>query len=333
MKRVSIQWVKAIIHAAEACGADRHALLSEAQMEAQTLEGNVGFISLEQTVALWQSAERLTGDPYLGIKMGQGVRPGYLSIVAYTMMSCETFVEALQKVQRYQRLVSEGGRIQLRQQKSQTAILYLPQEDGTSFSRHQIEAVLVLIIGFARWLISDTLAPLEVRFVHKAPDETKIHQDVFRCPIHFGCSENAIILDEKWMTMELPAADPELLRMHMAQADQRLSLMDSKSTSERIRIILEATGHFEWSREHMASRLQMSSRTLQRYLAKEGTTFQQLFDSYRHRSALTLLQDPELSSSEVGSVLGFSEPSTFYRAFKRWEGQTPGKYRQSKNAR
>lgn len=328
MKRVSIQWVNAIVRAAEACGADRQTLLHESLIEPQVLDTNMGFLSLEQTVTLWQRAEQLTGDPYLGIKMGLGVRPGYLSVLAYTMMSCQTFLEALQKVQRYQRLVSEGGRIEVRQSQPQSAIVYLPHQDGTRFSRHQIESVLVLIIGFARWLIGESLRPSEVRFTHEAPKETNLHREVFQCPLHFGCKENALLLDKKWMTMELPAADPELLRLHMAQADQRLRLMDRHTTSERIRIILDAAGHFDWSREHMASRLRMSSRTLQRRLAKEGTTFQEIYDGYRHRAALTLLKDPELSASEVGMLLGFSEPSTFYRAFKRWEGQTPGRYRQ-----
>ena len=79
----------------------------------------------------------------------------------------------------------------------------------------------------------------------------------------------------------------------------------------------------------MARRLSMSRRTLQRKLSHEGTTFQRVYDNYRHRAALTLLRDDDVSCAEVGLLLGFSEPSTFYRAFKRWEKMTPGDYRKS----
>ena len=137
------------------------------------------------------------------------------------------------------------------------------------------------------------------------------------------------VLERSWMTKPLPESDPAMLQIHLAQAEQRLVEMDNLSAKDRVKMILNASGHFQWDRDHMARRLHMSRRTLQRNLSKEGTTFQKLFDAYRHSAALTLLKDPEISSDEVGHLLGFSEPSTFYRAFKRWENATPGAYRKN----
>jgi AraC-like DNA-binding protein len=247
------------------------------------------------------------------------------------MMNCRNFAEALEQVQKYQRLVSEGGRIEMRLEADTASIVYIPYEADAPFSRHQIEAVLLVILGFARWLIDEELRPIEIRFAHPKPALTQKHDEVFQAPIRFRAQEHAIVLERRWLVVELPESDPTLLQVHLAQADQRLHAMDKISTLQHVKMILESSGHFQWDRDHMARRLHMSRRTLQRKLSKAGTTFQALFDQYRHTSALTLLKDNELTTGEVGHLLGFSEPSTFYRAFKRWEGCTPGAYRLANN--
>ena len=113
-KRVSIQWVRSIVRAAEACGVAAEDLLESVQLSPESLNGTFGFVPLSKTVELWRAAEQLSGDPYFGLRMGERVRPSYLSIVAYTMMNCANFAEALVQAQRYQRLISEGGRLELR---------------------------------------------------------------------------------------------------------------------------------------------------------------------------------------------------------------------------
>ena len=72
----------------------------------------------------------------------------------------------------------------------------------------------------------------------------------------------------------------------------------------------------------------MSGRSLQRKLQEQGSSFQKLHDAYRHQQSLLLLADTDLSLLDISLQLGFSESSTFYRAFKRWQDVTPGEYRQ-----
>lgn len=331
IKRVSIQWVRSIVRAAEASGVDSATLLERSGLSSKALEGTVGFIPLSTTVTLWREAQALSGDPYFGLTMGERVRPHYLSVVAYTMMNCKNFLEALEQVQKYQRLVSEGGRVDLRIDDTTASIVYIPHDADEPFSRHQIEAVLLVILSFARRMIDEDLTPTAVCFAHDKPKLTHKHEEVFKAPLRFNCPEHAIILERSWMEKPLPESDPAMLQIHLAQAEQRLQEMDNLSAEKRVKMILESSGHFQWDRDHMARRLHVSRRTLQRNLSKTGTTFQKLFDQYRHQAALTLLKDPEISSDEVGHLLGFSEPSTFYRAFKRWENTTPGAYRKSLN--
>ena len=185
------------------------------------------------------------------------------------------------------------------------SIVYIPHDADEPFSRHQIEAVLLVILSFARRMIDEDLTPHAICFAHPKPELTQKHEEVFRAPLRFDCPEHAIILDKIWMEKPLPESDPAMLQIHLAQAEQRLHEMDNLSTDERVKMILDSSGHFQWDRDHMARRLHMSRRTLQRNLSKAGTTFQKLYDQYRHQAALTLLKDPELSTDEVGHLLGF----------------------------
>jgi AraC-like DNA-binding protein len=96
----------------------------------------------------------------------------------------------------------------------------------------------------------------------------------------------------------------------------------------RIRELLKAhIGHDMPTLNDIASRLYMSSQTLRRHLATVGANFQKLKNDLRCDVAMDLLKLPELSIEEVSEKIGFSEQSTFYRAFKKWTGTTPGAYR------
>jgi AraC-like DNA-binding protein len=77
----------------------------------------------------------------------------------------------------------------------------------------------------------------------------------------------------------------------------------------------------------IARQLAIAPRTLQRRLADDGVTYQQLVDLVRRETAERLLRDATLGVSEIGYLLGFSEPSAFHRAFKRWHEVTPQEYR------
>jgi len=83
------------------------------------------------------------------------------------------------------------------------------------------------------------------------------------------------------------------------------------------------------SAEQVAKTLNMSVSTLRRRLLEEGTTYQKIKDECRRKSAINYMNSPELSINDVAGLMGFDEPSAFFRSFKRWTGMTPGEYRQS----
>jgi len=120
--------------------------------------------------------------------------------------------------------------------------------------------------------------------------------------------------------------------MHEQLADSQLQRLSVVSIVGQVQQILSKRGKMLISRDEVAQQLAMSGRSLQRKLQEESISFQQIQDQLRHQTALKLLNDADTSLAEIAEHLGFAESSTFYRAFKRWEGVTPGEFRQTLKA-
>jgi AraC-like DNA-binding protein len=104
------------------------------------------------------------------------------------------------------------------------------------------------------------------------------------------------------------------------------SLQSSKTTRGQVESLLIPDLHKgDPSVEKIAERMATSRQTLYRRLKAEGITFEKLLDELRHKMALHYLNGKRVSVHETAYLVGFSEPSAFSRAFKRWTGTSPGK--------
>jgi AraC-like DNA-binding protein len=143
-------------------------------------------------------------------------------------------------------------------------------------------------------------------------------------------SENALILPTGLLHTPCARADPALVAVLDRYAAERLEHVPrTDSIADRVRTVLgdELRGG-EPTAARLAARLKMSPRTLNRALAAEGTSYRQLLDALRRELAERHLAGDQLSISEVGFLLGFCELSSFHRAFKRWTGRTPARFRE-----
>jgi AraC-like DNA-binding protein len=141
---------------------------------------------------------------------------------------------------------------------------------------------------------------------------------------------NFIELDTTFVDRENPKADPALSRVIERHAESLLAGRPNPvaSTPERVRqLFASALGEGEVGLSSIAQKLKMSERSLQRRLADEGVSFDSLLDEVCRELAQRYLADPKIAVSEVAYLLGYSEPSPFHRAFKRWTGKTPAELR------
>jgi AraC-like DNA-binding protein len=174
---------------------------------------------------------------------------------------------------------------------------------------------------------------LEATFQHPPVPEPILAelQPLLRCPISFNAPSTRLVLSGTILSRPLRAPNPGLfdyLGRHATLLQERVH--SATSLSARVRELVAAqVRDGEPSQERIARRLGLSERTLQRRLAEEGVAFATLVDETRTELARLYLSDPKLAVFEVAFLLGYSEPSAFNRAFKRWTKQSPSQFRAS----
>lgn len=286
-------------------------------------------VPLDAVVRLWRASAELTGDNAFGLHMGQAIEPTSFNVVAYTLVSSTTLREAFVQLQRFQRLVSDGARLQLVEQNGRAWVVYHPVQERLNFAPMQTEAVLACAVRLLRWIMGAAFTPTRIGITHAAISAPTVYEEVLGCPVTFQHPFNGIELPTNQLDSLLPARNPELCRLHESLARQHLaSLEQSASVRSRVDAVLRqmlAQGMVH--KDPVAALLGLSARALQQRLAREGTTFADTLDAVRHALALEYLDDPMLSLGQIAVLLHFSDASAFYRAFKRWTGRVPGEYR------
>ncbi|MEM9487763.1 MAG: helix-turn-helix domain-containing protein, partial [Myxococcota bacterium] len=169
------------------------------------------------------------------------------------------------------------------------------------------------------------------RFRHPAPRSAAAHRAFFGCAVVFEAEHNELVLPTAVVDRIAPVTANPAMAQYFDQraAEQLRQLKGAQTFSARIQVaLLRALASGEPTMGDLARQLGMAARTLRRRLHDEGVTFRELLDDVRRQRAEQLVGDPDYSVGDIAFLLGFSEPSAFSRAFKRWFGVTPRGYRQ-----
>jgi AraC-like DNA-binding protein len=288
-----------------------------------------------QVERLWALAVQRTGDPLVGLHMAEAYNPGALDILGYVILSCPTVGDVLDRLSRYAPLLNDGMRIDF-EREGRVAYCrceFVESRDNYLLRSptHAIDTTWAGLARELRRLTAKPLFPAEVWFRHRAPAavEAREYARVFGARVRFGAREDRFIVPITHLDERVRSANPSLLRSFEQHADAVLSGMDEKgSTSHQVAQVLadRLKGAVPPLRD-IARELAMSDRNLQRALRNDGTSFQKLLDQVRRDLAISHLANPATSAGQVGFLLGFSEPSAFHRAFRRWTGKAPGAFR------
>jgi AraC-like DNA-binding protein len=333
---VSLDWVNTVLAAAERLGAPRAAVLAAAGLPDSMLLDTTQRWHIDQVTRLWRAAVQCTQDPGFGLKAGTGVGPGSFAVLGDALRAAATLREAIALVQKYQRLISDGARLQTIAGLQSSWVVYHPRQGTLAFSPHQIEAVLAAVVSFSRAVTGRKgarLRPLQVQFNQPALGPLAGYQAAFRCPVEFDQAFSGVLLDNALLDAPLPQADARKSRAHRQLTSARLAELSTPAAlaQELRRWIATQLGQGQLpTREQAASALGISPRTLARRMAAaepQALDFSTLLDEARRDAALDAVAHSERPLAEIGQSLGFAEPSTFWRAFRRWTGTTPGTWR------
>jgi len=323
-KRVSIHWVKAILQAAQSLGVAPQAILQDLNLNLDLDANEPAYLTLDQTQDIWAKAEEKSSHDYFGLMMGQRVRPSYFHAVAYVAMTSANLMKAYEGFSAYMPLISEGAELDMAFEGNSVWIRFTPKPDNKPFSRHQHESIAALLLQFSRWLLGDeSLVPIQVTFPHEAGPDLSVYQSVLSVVPKFKREQTAIQFPKSYLKRKLKETDAGLNALHKAHADQMLAAHTNASWRAKVVHCILASEQFQLSREQVAEKLNVSSRTLQRRLQEEATNFVNILDEQRKQKAQELIFLTNRSLKDVAIELGFSESSTFYRACHRWFNDTP----------
>jgi AraC-like DNA-binding protein len=201
--------------------------------------------------------------------------------------------------------------------------------DSVPAPRQSHDAALAYILAFFRWMTGEHIVPLQVSFAYSQPADTGPYERLFQCPLSFGASHYSMSFAREVMDAKLASGNATLAQMHDQFAGDYLARFEhTRVTHQARQVLCRLLPQGEPKRQAVASALSMSTRTLQRRLQEENTSFQHLLDETRRELAMQLLRQRRLTLLEVAYLLGFADPSNFFRAFKRWFGMPPGQYRE-----
>lgn len=330
--QVSVGLTRAILEALRMLAVPGpEALLPLAGIAPALLEKPENRIPFEQQQSLWALAVERAGGAAFGLQFARCIQPMSFGLLGYMVMNCGTIADCLEATVKYQFLAGQGGEFSLLRDDGGACLCYSPVNPEHPVTQHRVVAMLAANVSFGRWLVGEPFGPRKVEFTHGAPGNAAEYEEFFGCPAVFGASRNGLHYSGEVLAMPVPNASEELLLLLAERADRLLAnLSQSSAIAARIATLLATQlNNAVPDRSLIASQLGMSQRTLQRRLKDEGTSYQAVLDNTRHYMALELLRNTQIPLSRIAGQLGFAEPSAFYRAFKKWQGVTPGQYRES----
>jgi len=312
----------------EVLGHDPAPLLASAGIDAASLRDPDARVPWGTVLSFIADAVDVTGDTNLGLHIAEHAAPGSLDVHFYAMLSSPTLGAGYKRLCRYEGLIHETTRVELDVEGDQATLRHL-MPGGMTAPRQSAEFLLAIWVRGSRLATGTDWAPTEIRFGHPEPPDPRDHHRFFKAPVRFGTGENSLVLAAALLNMPCLRADPALLAVLDRYAADRLERAPrTTSFADRARaILLEELRDGEPSVDRLATRLKTSVRTLNRALAAESLSYRKLLDHLRHEQACRHLTDGRIAIAEVAFLLGFSELSAFYRAFKRWTGQTPADFR------
>ena len=334
-----IEYIHTLLSKAEAQGCDIPALLEEFDIHPDTLENQSSFSALKYG-QLYQRIMWLTQDECFGMLTGGKLRWGAFRLMCLTLIPCNDLRQALLRSGEFAEICRgflirsnlyddnsdvvsvRMGPIEQVSNDDFSALMSAENADG-------IRTSLAVWHRFHCWLIGEEIPLLSISFSFPCPDSMKYLVESYPAMVKFEQDYNGFEFDRGYLDHRI-IQNPQTLDDFLRLAPYHLVISDSARSTlkSKVRGILsrDVSGSMKGA-EAVASQLNLSVTTLRRHLQQEGTSFQKLKDECRLEAAVHYLGCPDLTNAVISERLGFDETSTFFRAFKKWTGLTPGEYR------
>jgi AraC-like DNA-binding protein len=320
MASVSVMLVRPLVAAVGTAGTE--ALLGATDLTPQILADDDARISPAQFCVAWSEATRITANPQLALALATALPRGSFGLVEYVCRAAPTLRVALLQWVRYLNLLDDAVTVGVVIDEEHAYLRVERESEAPAPAAHEL--CWALVAKHARELSTLPFRITRVDLAHPAPGDAAAYRAWFDAPVVFDAETTQLVMPRTALDAALASSDPTLLAILTRAADELLAKTptDPLMTSQVKRVLHELLRNDEGHVEVVAKRLGLTSRSLQRRLKDESTTFNVVRETVRKELAQRYL-DEGLAIAEISFLLGFSEPSAFFRAFKRWTGTTP----------
>ncbi|MCC7382891.1 MAG: AraC family transcriptional regulator [Deltaproteobacteria bacterium] len=311
--------------AAKDAGLSQDRLIAQAQLDPEAVADIDGRVPVPELLRLWEIAAEQSGDPFFGLHAAERTAtPQSIHVVGFAARTAATLGEAVAVVGRFARVMNESTWFEVVRRGGEGVLKVGPGPGFPRWPRAYAEVVLCGYLVVGRSLAGAQLECTGASFQHAAPADVSEYRRIFGPRLTFDAPINSLSFRASALDLPLRFADPALSDYLHAQAAAMLERLPSAgAVHQRVRQALAGRLSEACEISAVARRLHLSTRSLQRALREEGTSFQKIRDEVRRSVALDLLHERSLSVTEISALVGYSDASAFRSAVQRWTGRSP----------
>ena len=280
---------------------------------------------------LWELSKEATGDEAIGLKTGAYAQPAQFYALGYSISASSTLLGALQRIVRYQALMSTAS---LDIKVTETADSYALSADFPDESRSPpkegIDCGMTALLALCDIIAGKEISPLRVELTGPDTVHPDAYRQALRAPVRFNAEVGIFHFDKALLQEPLSLGAPDVAKATDKIAEQYIEALDPHKVASQVRQLLIALlPSGKTDQDLVSQRLNRSTSTLQRQLQAEGLSYRDVLDNTRRNLAESYLTDNKHSHDQIAFLLGFSDQSNFSRAFKRWTSMSPGQYHEA----
>ena len=331
---LSVGFVHSLSDAMLSFGCDPAPLLEQYGLDAARMAQACARLSIARYMRLGHAAIQLTGQPGLGLRMGLLSRISQCGLAGVTAAQAPTVREAARTLIRFEALYGSNyrGHSSFHEDAQGAWLRFYSISPYNAYNHFVVDSVLASWVHQLSALAGTSIRAQRMEIEFEAPQYAGEYAPLSEHPVLFSADANQLLLGQDVLALRNREHCPSTWRHLLQLCEKELEqLTRTRSLRERIARLLGPllNGGREPDLEEVAARLKLPTWTLRRKLAEEGTRFRTILNETRRDLAMTYIRDTELAFGEIAYLLGFASAEAFQRAFKRWNGQTPGEFRRS----
>ncbi len=311
---------------------DVDAIFGAAGVRTDDLTNPFNELNLTQFCALFEESSQRTGNDNFGLRFGAQFKPKQLGAIGYAAISSPTLAAGLRNMEKYFPAHQGQSSFGLLQDSDVLWLSYRIFDSRITARRQDAELSMGMFLNVFRNALGNDWSPLELRFEHDRPDGASEHETVFNAPVQFGRRTNALAFRRSELDATMPDSDPYLFSLIEPFLKSRCQLKanpEDFATLVRNEIKLHL-GEVNPSIAEIARFFGVTDHAFQRQLKAHKVSFHDLLRAARQELALHYMNDAQIPLTEVASSLGYSELSAFSRAFRKWTGMSPQRFRRAR---